>query len=120
MTSWLFLPASPRAPSAKPAPPKAAPPKPASPATPVPKPQVPPPPAAESGAPAGPTGCFYSRHPGRPFGAAYARELVIDLSQVTGSGPGGRISVDDVRSYSSPVATWRPLRRQLMRPCPRV
>jgi len=92
------------APSAKPAPPKAAPPKPASPATPVPKPQVPPPPAAKAAPPPVQPAVSTRAILAAPSVRRMARELGIDLSQVTGSGPGGRISVDDVRSFSSPVA----------------
>lgn len=37
--------------------------------------------------------------PASPTVRRQARELGIDIYQVTGSGPGGRISADDVRSY---------------------
>lgn len=120
--------------AAKPAPPKAAPPEPASPATPVPKPQVPPPPAAKAAPqpvqPAASTRAILAA----PSVRRMARELGIDLTQVAGSGPGGRISADDLRSFSPaasgtttpsgtadvPVPTgsdqdrWGPIERQPM------
>ncbi|MBF0489468.1 MAG: 2-oxo acid dehydrogenase subunit E2 [Candidatus Omnitrophica bacterium] len=37
----------------------------------------------------------------------FAREIGIDIGQVLGSGPGGRISVDDVKKYSKALNTGR-------------
>lgn len=89
---------------AVPSPPKAAAPKPVSLATPAPKPQVSPAPvvkaAPQPAQPATQTRAVLAA----PSVRRMARELGIDLSQITGSGPGGRILVDDVRSFSTPVA----------------
>ncbi len=38
--------------------------------------------------------------PAAPSVRRFAREIGIDINQVPGTGPGGRISVDDVKSYS--------------------
>ena len=35
-----------------------------------------------------------------PSTRRFAREIGVDISQVLGSGPGGRISIDDVKGYS--------------------
>ena len=37
----------------------------------------------------------------------FAREIGIDIGQVPGSGPGGRISIDDVKKYSKALNTGR-------------
>ncbi len=39
-----------------------------------------------------------------PVARRVARELGIDISQVTGTGPGGRIKEDDVRSYTEALS----------------
>ncbi len=41
--------------------------------------------------------------PAAPSVRRFAREIGIDISQVPGSGPGGRISVEDVKSYSKMI-----------------
>lgn len=38
----------------------------------------------------------------------FAREIGIDIGQVPGSGPGGRISIDDVKKYAKALNTSRP------------
>ncbi|MBI4309654.1 MAG: 2-oxo acid dehydrogenase subunit E2, partial [Candidatus Omnitrophica bacterium] len=38
----------------------------------------------------------------------FAREIGIDIAQVPGSGPGGRISIDDVKKYAKALNTSRP------------
>lgn len=38
--------------------------------------------------------------PAAPTVRRFAREIGIDIAQVPGSGPGGRISIDDVKSFS--------------------
>ncbi len=38
--------------------------------------------------------------PAAPSVRRFAREIGIDIRQVTGSGPGGRISIDDVKTFS--------------------
>ncbi|MCS6772128.1 MAG: 2-oxo acid dehydrogenase subunit E2, partial [Kiritimatiellae bacterium] len=48
------------------------------------------PPAAESGAAA----------PAAPSTRKFAREIGVDITQVPGTGPGGRISIDDVKNYA--------------------
>ena len=48
---------------------------------------------AESSAPAGPA------PPAAPSVRRIARELGVDIRQVNGTGPGGRITVDDVQGY---------------------
>jgi len=105
--------------AAKPAPPKTAAARPAAPVAPAPKPQAPlrssaPPPPAAKAAPKPPTatpavpaaasGASARAILAAPSVRRMARELGIDLAQVTGSGPGGRISADDVRALSTPVA----------------
>ena len=40
-----------------------------------------------------------------PVARRVARELGVELSKVHGTGPGGRITEDDVRSFAEPVAT---------------
>ena len=37
----------------------------------------------------------------------FAREIGVDITQVSGSGPAGRISVDDVKTHCPPHAQWR-------------
>jgi pyruvate dehydrogenase E2 component (dihydrolipoamide acetyltransferase) len=43
--------------------------------------------------------------PAAPSTRRTARELGVDITQVDGSGPGGRISVDDVKGYARSVLT---------------
>ena len=43
--------------------------------------------------------------PAAPSTRRTARELGVDITQVEGTGPGGRISVDDVKSYARGVLT---------------
>jgi pyruvate dehydrogenase E2 component (dihydrolipoamide acetyltransferase) len=43
--------------------------------------------------------------PAAPSTRRYARELGLDVSEVPGSGPGGRISTDDVKSHARRVIT---------------
>ena len=38
--------------------------------------------------------------PAAPSVRRFAREIGIDVTQVSGTGPGGRISVDDVKAYA--------------------
>jgi pyruvate dehydrogenase E2 component (dihydrolipoamide acetyltransferase) len=45
--------------------------------------------------------------PAAPSVRLLARELGIDIAQVTGSGPGGRISADDVKAYCKMLNTSR-------------
>ena len=52
-------------------------------------------PAASSGAPV----------PAAPSTRRYARELGLDVGQVPGTGPGGRVSMDDVKSQARAVIT---------------
>jgi len=72
------------------------------------EPEAPAPPAAEppaaQKAPASPVDLQSVRRgdrvaPASPSVRRLARELGVDIYQVQGSGPGGRISVDDVRSF---------------------
>ncbi len=68
----------------------------AAPAPPPPGPPPPPrgaPPEAPAGAPAGP-------RPAAPATRRLARELGVDLSLVPGTGPGGRITPEDVRAFA--------------------
>ncbi|MBN1992299.1 MAG: 2-oxo acid dehydrogenase subunit E2 [Anaerolineae bacterium] len=81
-----------------------------TPEKPQPEPAPPPPetPAAKP-APAAPA----AKQPGRPAPAApsvrrLARELGVDINVVPGSGPGGRISQDDVKNHVKKLNTERP------------
>ncbi len=62
------------------------------------RPAVPPPPPAPVAAPV-PISSGASA-PASPSTRQFAREIGVDINQVPGSGPGGRISVDDVKSFS--------------------
>jgi pyruvate dehydrogenase E2 component (dihydrolipoamide acetyltransferase) len=72
-------------------------------------PAVPAPPAAVAPAPATPVSAAPAPAPGRtgappaatPATRRLARELGVDLASLTGTGPGGRISDDDVRGAAS-------------------
>ena len=77
------------APSAHPAPVAARP----APAAAASAPVSPPPPVPAAPRPAGPP-------PATPSTRRLARELGVDLAAVAGSGPGGRITDDDVRAHS--------------------
>ena len=78
------------------APPAAPPPPPVAPA--VAEPVAPAPAAPPMPPPAG------GRVKASPMARRLARERNIDISQVAGTGPGGRITRDDVLSYQPPVA----------------
>ncbi|MCP3905217.1 MAG: 2-oxo acid dehydrogenase subunit E2 [Planctomycetes bacterium] len=56
-------------------------------------------PASDGSAPAGP------RRPASPAVRKLARQLGVDLQQVTGSGPGGRVVRADVEGFASGAAT---------------
>ena len=45
--------------------------------------------------------------PAAPTVRRFAREIGVDLTTVSGSGPGGRISIDDVKVRGQPPALWR-------------
>jgi pyruvate dehydrogenase E2 component (dihydrolipoamide acetyltransferase) len=45
--------------------------------------------------------------PAAPSVRFFAREIGIDIGQVTGSGPNGRISIDDVKAYAKQLNTGR-------------
>lgn len=61
------------------------------------KPREPAPPAAEREAPPERQGPV----PASPSTRRLAREMGVDLRQVRGSGPGGRVTAEDVRSFAS-------------------
>ncbi|MBN1220661.1 MAG: 2-oxo acid dehydrogenase subunit E2 [Anaerolineae bacterium] len=90
--------------------PEAVPEKPEPEPEPEPAPPAPETPAAKPApAPAAPA----VTQPGRPAPAApsvrrLARELGVDINVVPGSGPGGRISQDDVKAYVKKLNTERP------------
>ena len=68
------------------------------PAPPTPtSPTVPPAPAVSSGAPV----------PAAPSVRRFAREIGLDVGQVPGTGPAGRISVEDVKSHSRQLSAGR-------------
>ena len=83
-------PAAPAAPPATPAAPAAPPATPAAPAA----PSVP---AASSASPV----------PAAPSVRRFAREIGLDIGQVPGTGPDGRISVEDVKSHSRQLSAVR-------------
>lgn len=47
--------------------------------------------------------------PAAPSVRLFAREIGIDIGTVPGSGPGGRISVEDVKKYAKALNTSRPV-----------
>jgi len=77
-----------------------------APAAPAAAPQPPPLPAAtpvRAPAPVAPAPVVVATGgsvPAAPSTRQFAREIGVDIGQVPGSGPGGRISVDDVKSFS--------------------
>ena len=69
-----------------------------APRTPTPtSPTIPPAPAVSSGAPV----------PAAPSVRRFAREIGLDVGQVPGTGPAGRISVEDVKSHSRQLSAGR-------------
>ncbi len=50
--------------------------------------------------------------PVHPMARKLARELGVDLSQVSGTGPGGRITKDDVQQAAAQPAAAAPLNTQ--------
>ncbi len=46
--------------------------------------------------------------PAAPSVRLFAREIGIDIAQVPGSGPGGRLSIDDVKKFAKALNTSRP------------
>ncbi len=86
---------------ARPAPPSAPPPPPQAVAAPA---AAPAPPAAPAAAPAVPVdnAAFKAAH-ASPSVRKFARELAVDLSRVTGSGPKGRILQEDVQNFIKQV-----------------
>ncbi len=60
-------------------------------------PTIPPAPAVSSGAPV----------PAAPSVRRFAREIGLDVGQVPGTGPAGRISVEDVKSHSRQLSAGR-------------
>ncbi len=54
--------------------------------------------------------------PAAPSVRKFAREIGVDISQVPGSGPAGRISIDDVKSFSrrTPAGAGRPAARKAL------
>ena len=91
---------------APPKPAAVAPPEPPAPAKPAPKPASPAEsPAGKKDSPQQPTAA-QARKPGAPTPAApsvrrLARELGVDIGTVPGSGPGGRITAEDVRDFAA-------------------
>ena len=84
------------------------------------KPREPAPPAAEREAPPERQGPV----PASPSTRRLAREMGVDLQQVRGSGPGGRVTAEDVRSFASgdgarAAAEAAPPREAERRPAPR-
>ena len=87
--------------SAAPAAPAPAAPAPAAPAPAAPAPAAPAPAAREEvPAPVPITTTPTKLVPAAPSTRRLAREIGVDIAQVQGSGPGGRISIDDVKAHS--------------------
>ena len=97
-------PAPPAAPSSAAAATAAAPPAPASAAPASPPPKTPPPAAPAAAPPSAPVddAAFRKAH-ASPSVRAHARALGVDLSQIKGSGPAGRILQQDVENYVKQV-----------------
>jgi len=97
-------PAPPAAPSSAAAATAAAPPTPATAAPASPPPKTPPPAAPAAAPPSAPVddAAFRKAH-ASPSVRAYARALGVDLSQIKGSGPAGRILQEDVENYVKQV-----------------
>lgn len=108
VTATATAPASAPAPAEAPVPASAPPPAMApAPALPVPRPAPPvtPPVPAPAAPPAAVTSPDAGSEAVVPLAAApavrrFAREIGVDLQQVAGSGPGGRISEDDVKAFA--------------------
>jgi pyruvate dehydrogenase E2 component (dihydrolipoamide acetyltransferase) len=94
-------PPAPAAPSAPDAPEEEAPAKPRASVTNIAtgRPQAP----AAPGAPPAPAVSHLTSAPAAPSVRRLAREIGVDVSQVTGTGPGGRITQDDVKEFSKRV-----------------
>ena len=60
---------------------------------------------AASAAAAAPAPSAASSVPAAPSTRRYARELGVDITAVDGSGPGGRVSVDDVKAHARTIIT---------------
>ena len=56
--------------------------------------------------------------PASPSVRKFAREIGVDISQVVGSGPAGRISMDDVKSFSRRVPAGGLAARPCAKHCP--
>jgi len=97
-------PAPPAAPSSAAAATAAAPPTPATAAPASPPPKTPPPAAPAAAPPSAPVddAAFRKAH-ASPSVRAHARALGVDLSQIKGSGPAGRILQEDVENYVKQV-----------------
>ncbi len=110
--------------------PEAAPPEPAAaPATPPPPAPAAPPPATEAPPPP-PASTTAAKVPAAPSVRRFARELGVNIAQVTGTGPHGRVSMDDVKRHvrqasqseaAAPAqlplpdfSAWGPVRRERM------
>ncbi len=77
-------------------------------ATPSPAPAVPPPAApAPVAAPAPATAPARKLIPAAPSVRRFAREIGIDIAQVTGSGSRGRLSIQDVKTHAKGLNTGR-------------
>jgi pyruvate dehydrogenase E2 component (dihydrolipoamide acetyltransferase) len=100
--------APPKQPMAQPAPAKAAAaPPPAAPATVAAAPELSPPNIAPGRGEASDNGHDSAPVPAGPATRRLARELGVDLHRVTGTGPGGRVTGDDVQSFVRSLTTGR-------------
>ena len=68
---------------------------------------VPPPPPAKPAVPAASGGQAAQPVPAAPSVRRFAREIGLDISQVPGTGPAGRISTEDVKSHSRQLSAGR-------------
>ncbi len=80
---------------------------------PEPEAEVKPTPASRATAPSGATTAQIATIssasvPASPSTRQFAREVGIDINVVKGSGPGGRVSVEDVKQYTRSMNTGRP------------